>query len=164
MKKIFSAAIIICTTLIVSCSSGKKDHKTDTIPEEVAPAQVDSAAARPDNAGDAVAEKCFENEGLKFNTRISLYFNSATIVSGTVTVTEAGGTSEEKAEFTGTRNGDEIKVLFTGTPPVIGESSEWTSKPWTLKHGSTSLSIVFNAKNYETGKWGEVVYDFERCQ
>ncbi len=164
MRKVFPAVIILCCALFVSCAQGKKGKKEEPKQSEEISTHADSSGVSPDLSADAVAEKCFENIGLKYNVRISIFFNSATTVSGSVTSTESAGNSEEKSEFTGTRNGDELTIKFTGKPPVVGDASEWTDKPWHLKTGNSSLSIIFSAKNYETNKWAETEYTFELCR
>ena len=164
MRKLFPAVIILCCALFISCAQGKKGTKEEPKETEEISTHADSSGARPDMSADAVAEKCFENDGLKYNVRISLFFNSATTVSGSVTSTESGGGTEEKSEFTGTKNGEELTIRFIGKPPVVGDASEWTDKPWQLKTGNSSLSIIFSAKNYDTNKWADTEYKFELCR
>ena len=114
----------------------------------------------------AVSEKCFVNDGLKYSTRISIFFKSPTEVNGTVTSTDLGTDAKETADFTGTSKGNELTITFKGKAPVIGDASTWTDKPWIIKKdakGNSILSIIFNSKNYETNKWSDTAFEFEVC-
>jgi hypothetical protein len=86
-------------------------------------------------------------------------------ISGTVVSDEYEETPIEKASFTGTKIGNTFKVQFIGKPPVVGASSEWTDKVWTLQkiNGVETLVIIFNAKNYDTNIWSNTSYEFVPC-
>lgn len=108
---------------------------------------------------------CFSNEGLKYTTTIKLGFNGKQVV-GYVESSEIGSGEIKSAFFEGTKNGNELKVEFNpkNQAPIIGDASEWTDKPWSIKKdgGKETLHIVFNAKNYETNKWQDTDYKFEK--
>jgi hypothetical protein len=109
--------------------------------------------------------KCFANDGQKYRTSVKLQINADNKISGTVVSDEYDETPIEKASFTGTKIGNTFKVKFSGKPPVVGASSEWTEKVWTLKeiNGVETLVIIFNAKNYDTNKWSNTSYEFVPC-
>lgn len=110
-------------------------------------------------------ERCFSNDGLKYTTTITLFTEGNTI-RGNVKSTDLKSGKEEKTKFTGTIEGKNLSVSFRGTPPVVGAASEWTEKTWTLENtgGTEKLLINFKAKNYETNKWEEMVYEFLPCK
>jgi glucokinase len=84
-------------------------------------------------------------------------------VAGIVKSEEYDSGKKRSTAFLGTRNGNELTVSFKkGDPPVIGDASEWTNKPWTLKKDGAKeiLHIIFKAKNFDTNKWEETDYQF----
>jgi len=106
--------------------------------------------------------KCFVSEGLKYQTTVTLIFNDNEAM-GIVSSEEIESGKKRSTGFKGTRKSNEFTVEFIqGKPPVIGDASEWTGKPWTLKKegGKETLHIIFNAKNYDTNKWEDTDYQF----
>lgn len=149
---------------IFSCNSSKKDEQkketiADTLTTDI-PIHGDTEGTRlaPPNS-ILPGKKCFSNEGLKYNMRIEINYDSPTEVIGTVTSTDAGTGTSTSAKFSGVIEGDKLTVTFQDKKPVIGDASEWTNKPWTIT--DKKISILFNAKNYDTNKWKETNYDFE---
>lgn len=120
---------------------------------------------KPDPVSPITLTDCFQNEGLKYSTKIILGFDDNR-VGGIVISGEIGANKTDTAFFSGTKTGSGLNVEFDrkSKPPVVGDASEWTNKPWTLKKskGTEVLQIVFNAKNYDTNKWEETVYEFEK--
>lgn len=117
-------------------------------------------------ANGQAKQKCFENDGLKYKTVVTINFLSATQVNGTVTSGEYDAETTAKADFTGTINNKTLKIKFKGTPPTIGDATQWTNKPWVIKKtkGKETLCIIFYSKNYETNKWSNTTYKLEPCQ
>lgn len=109
--------------------------------------------------------KCFSNDGLKYRTSIKFKIGADNQISGTVVSDEYEDTPLEQASFTGSKIGNTFKVKFNGTPPMVGEASEWTDKLWTIKkvNGVETLVIIFNAKNSKTNKWANTSYEFAPC-
>src|SRR6185295_6160623 len=108
--------------------------------------------------------KCFVNEGLKYKTTVTLGFNDNEVL-GIVSSEEIESGKKRSTGFKGTRKSNEFTVEFIERkPPVIGDASEWTNKPWTLKTESAkeTLHIIFNAKNYDTNKWEDTDYQFDQ--
>ena len=110
-------------------------------------------------------QKCFKDDGLKYQTVITINFLSAMKVSGTVTSAEYGSNIKEKTDFTGTVNGKILKIKFEGKPPRIGAATQWTDKPWIIKKNKDKemLCIVFDSKSYDTKKWSNATYEFAPC-
>ncbi len=153
--------------LFFSCNSdsGKKDKPTtDKTTADTTKATPPPTTPPPGVEMTAANKKCFENDGLKYKTSVSI-FSSEKEVSGTVTSEALDDGTKQTADFTGSIAGDQMTITFKGSPPVIGAASEWTKKPWTIKKagGKETLLIVFNAKNYDTNKWEETTYEFTTC-
>jgi hypothetical protein len=153
--------------LIISCNSAKKDKDAKDKPADTAAVitptpSVDTPPTSP-KTEVANQQKCFGNEGLKYETVITLNYSSASEVAGTVTSQEMGSNKKEIAKFTGTADGGKLNITFEGKKPIVGDASEWTNKPWTIdnKSGKEKLLIVFNAKNFETNKWADTDYEFD---
>jgi len=110
-------------------------------------------------------EKCFSNAGLKSSTTIKIKFEANNQISGVVTTDDYAGT-ETNSSFTGTIKNGVIQPVFEKKKPSIGDGSEWTNKPWSIKKSKSgeTLVIIFNSKNYQTGKWSETPYVLEVCQ
>jgi hypothetical protein len=151
--------IILATTILFSAcqsnsSSGKNtDNKQDT------------TVKQPFNSSAHTAtQKCFTNQGLKFNATVTLNMDDRT-VTGNVSTEDEGSGQKTSTSFEGSRNKDTLIVRFKGTPPMVGDASEWTDKPWFISHanGKESLGIIFNAKNYQTSKWEMTTYTFDPC-
>jgi hypothetical protein len=164
IKTLLTATLAL---FIISCNSAKKDKETKDKPADTAVSitptpPVDTAPAAP-KTEVANQQKCFSNEGLKYETVITINYTSATAVAGSVTSQEMGSYKKDMAKFTGTADGSKLNITFEGKKPVVGDASEWTSKPWTIdnKTGKEKLHIVFNAKNFETNKWADTDYEFD---
>ena len=162
-KTFITASLALC---IIACnSSDKKGKKTDKL-KDTAVAEVTPPAPPVENPPGvemtAATQKCFANDGLKYKTVVTITISETNVV-GTVTSEEMGSGQKQTTAFEGTLSGDAITVKFKGTPPVVGDASEWTSKSWTIKNksGKEKLHILFNAKSYETNKWAETDYEFE---
>lgn len=119
------------------------------------------------NSSDIVTNddkiKRFSLDGLKYKTLIEIHFDSSAKVTGSVEDIDLGtSASTDKANFTGTKNGDNLNVHFDGKEPVVGDNSQWTKQPWTIKkvNGKEVLNIQFLAKNYDTNKWENTNYEF----
>lgn len=110
--------------------------------------------------------QCFENNGLKYKTVITINFLSSTQITGTVTSEEYDAETEKKVDFTGIITGKILKIKFKNTPPIVGDATEWTNKPWILKKnkGIENLYIIFHSKNYDTQKWSNTTAEFTTCQ
>lgn len=108
---------------------------------------------------------CYANDGLKYKTVINI-IQSSEGVKGNVSSEEYDSGKKEVAEFTGIMDGNKLTVKFKGKPPVIGDASEWTDKPWRIEKvegkGNTPelLYIIFKAKDHETNKWKDTEYIF----
>jgi hypothetical protein len=154
--------------LVISCNNDKSKKtkvtevtlqdikQEDSTPEPPPPPKVDLKLA---------AKRCFANDGLKYNTIITIYGgDNSNEVAGDVASEEIDSNKKETTKFEGTISGDKLTIKFKGTPPIIGDASEWTDKPWTIKKagGKETLVIVFNAKNYDTNKWGVTDYQFAK--
>lgn len=156
-KSLFAAIILVIS---FSCGSSKKERQekgqTDTATATTTIATPDTAATKT-----IATASCYRNEGLKYNTIISITQDGNTI-SGSVAAGEIGADKLQIVTFRGTQEGDKLNVTFDGTPPVVGDASEWTNKPWTVRKdpAGDKLLIPFNAKNYETNAWQEMDYEF----
>ena len=156
------AGLAVC---IIACnSSDKKDKESgkakDTATTEVAPTPPVETTPQVEVKG--VSQKCFSNDGLKYGVIVTINMGE-TDATGTVTSEELGSGKKTTTSFEATVAGDALTVKFKGTAPVVGDASEWTSKPWKIssKAGKEKLHIVFNAKNYETNKWADADYEFD---
>ncbi len=156
--------------LLASCNPGNqqekpRDKNSDSLAKQ-APLPPPDTEPTGVTVTKSFPKKCFENAGLKYNVTINIIYLSDTTVTGTVSSQSLESNHEERADFTGTVNNNKLNVKFKGSVPVVGDASEWTNKPWVLKtaNGAMILSIVFNAKDYNTNKWGEQVYEFNACK
>ena len=111
-------------------------------------------------------QKCFEDDGLKYKIVVTINFLTATQVNGVVTSAEQDSDTKEKADFIGTIKGRVLNIRFKEKPPVVGNATQWRSKPWLIKkdNGKETLCIIFYSKNYDTKKWGNTTYKFVPCQ
>lgn len=135
---LFLIAALMPITQLTACHSGKK---SDTgIP----------------------VEKAFYLGGLKYETWVKLSIGTDGKVSGTVASNEYF-VDGETVSFTGMITDGLIEVTFNGEPPVVGDNSEWTDKPWRIeeREGKEVLIIPFHAKSYETFEWEDTEYEFE---
>jgi hypothetical protein len=143
---------------LLACNSNSSKEKTAD------KKQTDSMAPLPPPRAEVSPEvkKCYSNDGLKYNTVITIVFGDKNNVTGNVTSEELETGKKETIAFEGISLGDKLAIKFKGTAPVIGDASEWTDKPWTIKKagGKETLVIVFNAKNYDTNKWEDTDYQF----
>lgn len=167
-KTIFAAGIAL---LFISCSNNSKEKvkvqeiTLQDIKQEkkyIEPPPPPPPKTDPPGVKITPAEKkCYANDGLKYNSVITLFFGNNE-VAGNVTSEELESGKKEMSKFGGTMNGDKLSIKFEGTPPVIGAASEWTDKPWIINKegGKATLLIEFNAKNYETNKWEKTNYQF----
>lgn len=159
-KSLFAAILLVIS---VSCGNSKKENKENAVTGSDTVAKT--SIATPDTAPAAdkttATAACYRNEGLKYNTIISITQDGNTI-SGSVAAGEIGADKLQIVTFRGTQDGNTLTVTFDGTPPVVGDASEWTNKPWTIIKDAAGdkLLIPFNAKNYETNAWQEMDYEF----
>lgn len=151
--------------LIAACGNNNSSDKKTTTGDTVESMKNNTVEKQTIADERRDVKKCFTSEGLKYTVTITL-FTDGNDIRGNVTSTETGSDKIEKAKFTGKKEGNTLTVSFHGTPPVAGDASEWTTKPWTLeeKEGKEKLLIPFNAKNYETNKWEEMKYEFIPCE
>lgn len=160
-KTFIQVSLAFC---IIACNSSDKKGKMQDKSKDTAVAGVPPPPAEnpPGVEMNAATQKCFTNDGLKYKTVVTISFGETDVV-GTVTSEELGSGQKQTTAFEGTLSGDALTVKFKGTAPVVGEASEWTTKPWTIKNkaGKEKLHIVFNTKNYETNKWADADYEFE---
>ncbi|MBL0274286.1 MAG: hypothetical protein IPQ06_14750 [Chitinophagaceae bacterium] len=151
--------------IIFSCnSSAKKDKEPKNNQADTTPASITPPADNPaEVARESTQQKCYSNDGLKYKTVISINFSTDNGITGSVMSQEYGSDKKESTTFTGTVDADKLNIRFTGTPPLLGAASEWTTRPWALDHssGKEKLRIVFNSKNYATNKWAETEYEFD---
>ncbi|MBC7873050.1 MAG: hypothetical protein H7Y01_03580 [Ferruginibacter sp.] len=158
--------IAAISLLIIACKDASKEEKT---PKDTPPGTTMVDATTPPPAGNPPGvemknvRKCFANDGLQYNTIITLNYASASEVTGSFVSEELESNKKEAVKFTGTIDGNQLTVQFRGAQPVVGAASEWTTKPWTIETGTgkEKLTIVFNAKNSETNTWKETGYEFE---
>lgn len=149
--------------------SGTSTNSGTDSPPPPPPPPVKPPLPSPDTShrvnGEKTVSRCFINQGLKYETRITIHIGEQHVM-GTVESQETGASRGKSSVFEGTIDGDKIKIRFAGATPVIGDASEWTDKPWILdKSGKEEkLLIIFNAKNYETNKWEDMKYEFEACK
>jgi len=160
--------LVSLSVLFFACNSNtdKKDTGANDKPVN------DSSAVKPAvnppgvETNNQLPKKCFENNGLKYNTSVTIIYLTDSTVSGTVTSESLEDTKKENADFEGKLSGDKLTIAFKGTAPVVGDASEWTNKPWVIKKSGDKekLQIIFNAKNYDTNKWGNTTYEFDPCK
>ena len=146
---------------VMACNSNSSKEKDKAV-NDTSIAPPPQPTTPPSNVDIKPAEKkCFSSDGLKYSTVISLNITGDN-VTGNVTSEELGSGKKESTEFEGIFANDKFAIKFKGTPPVAGDASEWTNKPWTMEQGKgkEKLHIIFNAKNYETNKWSDTDYEF----
>ena len=166
----FIAFLFFSATILTSCNSGAKDGKEEAVKTDSLTQVVNDVTPAIDpsiNANAPIPQpKCFENDGLKYRITINLNYISAVEFSGMITTDEYGKKLVDKQRFIGSVKGNDITVKFMNRKlPVVGDATEWTTKPWTIKNtlGAETLSIIFNAKNYDTNQWAETSYEFKGC-
>ncbi len=157
-KNFFTVGLLL---LLLACNSNSAREK------EADKKQTDTVTPLPPPKVEVSpnVKKCFANDGLKYKTVVTLLFvkkNGEVIVSGNVTSEELGSGKTERGSFKGTIDADKFMIKFVENPPTVGDASEWTDKPWTLKKegAKETLHIIFNAKNYDTNKWEDTDYQF----
>jgi hypothetical protein len=161
LKIVFIASLF----LLLACNSNSKEKTADKKQTDTTTPALPISPS-PNVEIKVANKKCFSNDGLKYKTVVTLLFGhkeGKEIVSGNVTSGEIDSGKPEKGVFEGTIDGDKLMIKFIGNPPIVGDASEWTDKPWTLKKvgGKETLHIIFNAKNYDTNKWKDTDYQFE---
>ncbi|MEO7984519.1 MAG: hypothetical protein ABI688_10595 [Bacteroidota bacterium] len=158
LKTLLTASLVL---LIISCNNSNKDKDAKDKPADTAITTV-PASSPPDIAVQTAAQKCYGNDGLKYATLITINYTVGAELNGKVSSEELGTGKKQVAKFTGTKEGEKLTIKFVGTPPSVGDASEWTQKTWTIdtKSGKEKLRLVFNAKNSETNKWAETDYEF----
>ena len=166
--KAFVFVSLASIAILCNACTSKKDkekvtdisltEKKSKLPEPPPPPQVLPVENKTE-------KKCFENDGLKYHVSIEWESNGKEI-NGKVISKELSSEKSTEAAFSGTMEADGLIVAFITPPPVVGDASVWTSKPWKLtkKGKQQKLLIFFNAKNYETQKWQETEYEFETCK
>lgn len=112
-------------------------------------------------AVSAQTDYCFQNDGLKLQTRATFTVTKNKI-EGTF---ESGGyentNSAETFDFTGTKIGNLLTISFAGKPPY--QLPPRTKRiVWTL--GKSSLQIPTFGKNYQTGKYTAYTATYQKCQ
>ena len=161
--------IIAVLLFFTACNNVKKNKDATDISAEASVGK-DTIQPPPPPSGNppgvemkATEKKCFTSEGLKYTTSINISIGG-TECAGTITSEEMGSGKKETARFSGLLSGEAIIVKFEGKPPVVGDASEWTDNVWTIKKTGKkeTLTIIFNAKNYETNKWQLTDYQFEQ--
>ncbi len=164
MKNSFFLTILFTASLIVSIAGCNNDkHKKVRIQEvKLEDVKQEESGPEPPPPPSPNIEKCFVSDGLKYKTTITIIFEEKIIV-GKVTSEELGAGIKETSKFAGTMKGDQLDVIFETEPPVIGDASRWTKLPWSIKKNGKKeiLQVIFNAKNYETNKWGDTPYEFQ---
>jgi len=167
-----TAAVIFQVLLLIACNNKSKKVTVQEITlqdikqeeRKIEPPPPPPPKTNPPKVEiSAAPKKCFVNEGLKYRTLITLYYDDNEAM-GIVNSEEPGSGKKRSTGFAGARKGNEYTMEFKqGKPPVIGEGAEWTDKPWHIKRsgGSEILQIIFNAKNIETNKWEEIVFEFK---
>lgn len=165
MRTFFFARIPICIAIVfmISCNNSSKTKTEKNIDTSDTPIPLDTPSAKPPSNGESTVTRCFESNGLKYKVTINLSTGPDEL-GGMLYSEEMGSGKIDSIAFSGTPSGEELSVSFDGTPPPVGDASEWLNKSWRLrgKPGSEKLYILFNAKNYETNKWKETEYGFEQ--
>jgi hypothetical protein len=108
--------------------------------------------------------KCFHADALQGGRMVTFKLDGAK-VSGVFTTEGADGAAEGVYNFTGTRRGDSLAVVFeNGARPDVSPS-EMRDAPWLLagRGGRELLRIKFYGKNYQTNRYEESFVDFEPC-
>ncbi|NOT52184.1 MAG: hypothetical protein HOP10_13000 [Chitinophagaceae bacterium] len=167
LKSIFTAILAL---LIIACNNDKPEkikvqevNLQDIQQEDTTIGPPPPPKSEPPTLEIAQAEtKCFTGDGLKYKTTIRISFGEKMVV-GNMTSEDMTSGEKQAGKFTGTMKGDQLDVLFAKDRPIVGDASEWTDKPWTIKKigGKEVLQIVFKAKNYDNNKWEDTAYEFE---
>lgn len=160
-RKLIIPTVLLAASFILACNnSAQNKEKEKPVAETASVKPADPVVTEAAPAPVTTETKCYSNEGLKYETVITVAFNGNT-VSGNVMSRDLGDDKKETVKFSGTRDGNTLLVKFEGQPPVVGAASEWTNKPWKLETtGKETLHIPFNAKNYDTNKWEETDYAY----
>ena len=113
-------------------------------------------------SASAQRDYCFKNVGLKLSQTISFTLTKNKI-EGTL---ESGGdmpdTSAETFDFTGTKIGNGLKIIFEDEPPYERPPGVKRRVAWTLS--ARSLKVPMYGKNYNTRKYGVYTAIFDRCK
>lgn len=165
-KTIFVAGIAL---FFITCNSKSKDKVKVTevtiqdITQEKEKMPEPPPPPPPKVEMKEAEKKCYSNDGLTYKTVVTI-FSGGNDVVGNVSSEELESGKKQTTEFTGTVSGEGIIVKFKGEPPVVGSASEWTNNVWTIKKtgGKEILYIIFSAKNYDTNKWQDTDYKFEK--
>lgn len=113
--------------------------------------------------------KCFRADWLQGERVVNFRMNGGK-VTGTFVVGSGGGDGDVPPdatyEFSGTRKGDALTVVFDGGKLPDVSPSEMKSLIWTLASvgGKEKLRIKFRGKNYDTNKYEVSFADFEPCE
>lgn len=168
-RRIFFAICVLLLVTAAACKDKKKETTTSLKLVDIK--QVPDSSPPPPPPPPAgsdkmeTIEKCYINRGLKYETTVKIKIAEVD-ATGTVSSQEIGTDNITTTPFTATLNKDGINVTFRGTPPPVGDASEWTSKPWNIHpSGKTEvLEIIFNAKDYNTNQWKDTKFAFEPCK
>lgn len=117
------------------------------------------------SASGQTMSKCFRADWLQGERVVKLAIEGNS-VTGTFSVGDGGGAAPSKTyNFSGTRRGNLLSVVFEDNKLPEVAPSEMKSLVWTLvqARGKESLRIKFSGKNYETNKHQENFADFESC-
>src|SRR5437667_11335289 len=111
-KNFFTVGLILS---LIACNSGisnvkeTKNNKTenDTL---IAPPLRPPPGVEMDNSFPL---KCFENKGLKYNTKVNIIFLTDTTVAGQITSYNLKNYKEETTGYEGIISGEKIIIKFT---------------------------------------------------
>jgi hypothetical protein len=168
-RKILSITFLVSAIAFASCGSKKKKDKVQDVTIQNIHGDIDTETLLPPPRPEAeikdAIQKCFKNDGLKYSVTINMFINDKE-VTGQVSSQETGSAKITNTDFKGMINDDKLTIKFNGAAPVVGDASEWTNNVWTItkKGDAETLQIIFNAKNYDTNKWGDVKYEFVACK
>lgn len=104
---------------------------------------------------------CFQNDGLKVQTKISFTLQNNRITQGRWEVWDYTADSSEVFPFEGVKVGLKLKVVFPKKVvpyqlPGPGHENSWTLYP-------KKLAIPAIQRNYETNKYGMIPIELEPC-
>ena len=104
---------------------------------------------------------CFQNDGLKVQTKISFTLQNNRILQGRWEVWDYSADSSEVFPFEGVKVGLKLKVVFPKKVvpyqmPGPGHENGWTLYP-------QKLAIPAIQRNYETNKYGMIPIELESC-
>lgn len=101
----------------------------------------------------ADAQYC--NNGLRYQLKVDM-------ASNTFISSEYSSGDSVVTPFKVTKKGNNLTVIFNGSKPIVGDATEWTSRPWILK--GNKLLIPFKSKDYTTNKWRVSFSEFVKCR